>query len=509
MDKSSNNQRIAKNTAFLYLRMLLVLFVSLFTTRVVLNSLGVVDYGINNVVGGFVSMFAFLNTSMSNGIQRFYNYTLGKQKDGKITDVYNTAVQIQLLLAIVLFILLETVGLWYMYNKMVIPEERFVAAMWVFQMSVCSMMFVVLQIPYSAAIIAYERMDYFAYVSIFEVFAKLVIAYSLYIATTDRLILYGCLQLIVAFFTFLFYFAYCKKSFVDIKIKLGFQKTSFFEMLSFSGWNVFGTFAYMVKGQGINILLNLFFGPAVNAARGVSFMINNAIQGFQNNITLAFRPQIVQSYASGNMPRVNYLFFSLSKISFVLLTTLSLPIIVDIDYILHLWLGNEVPEYTKQFTILILVNMIVSSLNTPMAQIVHATGKMRRFQITTSIIVCSILPVAWCFLKMGYDAYFVYWVSLIITVINQIVCSIILKSIYQYSIKEYLASVITPLLLFSIVVPILPYGIKLCMDSSFGRLILIGVMGILSCLTIGFFLVLNKQEKSFVVELVRKNLLKK
>ena len=371
-DTTTSNKRIAKNTLFLYLRMAVVLIVSLFTTRVVLQSLGVVDYGINNVVGGFVSMFAFLNTSMSNGVQRFYNFSIGRKKEYSVRDVYNTSLLIQFLLVLILIVLLETVGLWYLHHKMVIPENRFLAAQWIFQFSILSLGLVVLQIPYSAAIMAYEKMDYFAYLSLFDVMAKLCIAYGIKYLDAEKLILYGALNLIITIVSFCLYFGYAKKHFKELKYDFRIRKELFKPMLSFSSWNIFGTFAYMLKGQGLNMLLNVFFGPVVNSARGISYMIMNAIQGFQSNIVIAFRPQVVQSYAEGNNERVTKLFYSLSKISFILLSIISIPIILEIDYILHLWLGDSIPEYTITFTLLILLNMIFSSLTTPVSQVVHA-----------------------------------------------------------------------------------------------------------------------------------------
>ena len=503
-DNSVSNKRIAKNTLFLYLRMFLVLVVSLFTTRIVLQQLGVVDYGIYNVVGGFVSMFAFLNTSLSNGIQRFYNFTIGKYGYDKLCDVYNTALRIQFILAITIVLLLETIGLWYMYTKMVIPNERFCAAMWVFQFSVMSLVLVVMQIPYSAAIIAYERMDCFAYISIYDVVMKLIIAYSLNITPSDRLIMYGLLVFLVQVGTFLMYYLYSKKHFRQLTLKITYDKSLYKSMLSFSGWNVFGSFAYMIKSQGLNMLLNVFFGPVINAARGVSNMILTAIQGFQSNIVTAFRPQIVQSYAEEDNKRVLMLFYSLSKVSYLMLAVLSIPVILELDYILHLWLGDTIPDYTIPFTVLVLINMVVSSLNTPVSQVVHATGRMKVYQNGTSIVVCAILPLAWVFLKLGFDATSVYWVSLGMTIINQVICNILLKRVFDYNIYDYILKVILPCMFFTVIAPIIPWLLTLIMDDSFGRLIITTALSIVSSIACGYILVLSKSEKYFVNSIIRK-----
>lgn len=500
-----NNKRIAKNTAFLYVRMILVLFVSIYTTRVVLNALGVVDYGINNVVAGFVSMFAFLNTSMANGIQRFYNFTLGKKDEYGIKNVYNTAFQIQAVLALCILLLLETIGLWYMYNEMQIPAERFQTALWVFQFAVASTVLLILQAPYASAIMAYEKMNYYAYVGTIEVIIKLLIAYSLTKSDSDRLFLYGFLHFITSLILFLMYYIYAKTKFRDLKFEFAIHKELFKPMLSFSGWNIFGSFAYMLKGQGLNLLLNSFFGVVVNSARGVSNMIMSALQGFQSNVVIAFRPQIVKSYAAGNYQHVKKLFYSLSKISFLMLTILSAPVILELDYILKIWLGEAIPEYTKSFTLLILLNMIISSLNTPLSQVVHATGKMKTYQLCTSIIVCSIVPVSWVFLKFGCAPNSVYFTSLGITAVNQIVCNIIVKKIFPYSLREYIKNVIIPCVIFIFTTLAIPYLVIKQFDESFIRLVITLIITVFTAILSAYFVVLNKNERNIILNFIKKD----
>lgn len=506
---SQDNKRVAKNTIFLYIRMILVLLVSLYTTRVVLNALGVVDYGIYNVVAGFVSMFAFLNTSMSNGIQRFYNFKLGREGEESLTKVYNMAMLIQGLLSVLVIILLETVGLWYLNTKMVIPIERMSTAHWIYQFSVVSLVLVIMQIPFSAVIMAHERMNYYAYVSIIEVILKLAFALWLPYVKSDKLLVYGCYTLGVGGLNFLLYYIYSKYNFKSVKLQRHFHKDLFKEMLSFSGWNIFGTFAYMLKNQGLNVLLNAFFGPVVNAARGISAMVGTAIQGFQSNIVISFRPQTVQSYAEGNLQRVRSLMYCLSKISYLMLFMLSMPVIIELPYILHLWLGEVIPDYTVSFTMLILINMIVSSLNTPITQVVHATGKMRRYQIGTSLIICSILPIAWLFLKAGGSPVSVYIVSLGVICINQVICMYLLKQIFPYSIRQYMKDAILPCLLVSLVALILPLALHYAIPESFIRLVLVAVVGVGSVIVSSYYLALNASEKEMVVGFVRKILKKK
>lgn len=484
--------------------MFLVLSVSLFTTRVILNSLGVIDFGISNVVGGFVSMLAFLNTSMSNGIQRFYNYHMGLNNQNDLTKVYNTALQIQAIIAVVVIVFMETIGLWYMNTKMIIPADRFNTAIWIFQFSVLSLSVVIMQVPYNASIIAHEKMQFYAYTSIFDILAKLAIAYILLVVGTDKLFAYGLLTFVVTILVFLLNFVYAKSNFKELKFQIKFSRDYFKPMIFFSGWNIFGTFGYLLKGQGLNILLNAFFGPVVNAACGVSNMVVSAVQGFQANIVIAFRPQIVQSYAANDLYRVKNLFYSLSKISFIMLAMLSIPIMIELDYILHLWLGDSVPEYTYSFTFLLLINMIISSLNTPFSQVVHATGKMKNYQIGTSLVVWAILPVSWIFLKFGFAPNSVFVVSLIMTIINQLVCMYLLKKIFVYSKLEYMKHVLIPCSIFSVIVPCITILPTLFMESSFLRLLLVGVLEIIVSCLVSYLLVLNQQERQLVIGYVSK-----
>lgn len=506
-DNYTSNKRIAKNTIFLYIRMFFVLIVSLFTTRIILKGLGVVDYGIYNVVAGFVSMFAFLNTSMSNGIQRFYNFQMGSNDAGGIAKVYNSALEIQALIALVLLILLETFGLWYINNQMIIPEDRMNAAHWIFQFSVLSLVIIVMQVPYSAAIMAHEKMQFYSYVSIVEVVAKLTIAYFLLVIKHDKLVIYGLMTLIVTFIIFIVNFAYARIKFSNLKFKLFWDKSYLKPMLSFSGWNIFGTFAYLLKGQGLNLLLNAFFGPVVNAARGISNMVMNAIQGFQSNIVIAFRPQIVQSYAARDVERVTHLFYSLSKISFIMLALLSVPVMIELKYLLNLWLGETVPEHTYSFTVLTLINMVIGSLNTPVSQVVHATGKMKNYQLATSLVISSILPISWIVLKLGCNPNSVFVVSLIMTIINQYVCMILLKRIFQYEIIDYCKKVIVPCMTFSIIVVCVSYIPIVLMQTSLLRLFLVASLSVTTSCTVAYRLLFTKQEryivKSFVKKIIR------
>lgn len=502
-----NNRRIAKNTAFLYLRLAVVMIVNLYTTRVVLDVLGILDYGVYNVVCGFVSMFGVLNTSMSNGIQRFYNYELGKRGEQGLLNVYNTSITIQTALAIIIIILLETVGLWYLNAKMEIPIDREIAANWIFQFSIISLVFVILQVPYSAAILAYERMDFYAIVSVVDVSLKLLIAIIIPNLKGDSLITYGLLLTIIGILNFILYYAYCKHNFTHLKLNRSFDKHLFKTMFSFSGWNLFGTFAYMIKGQGINVLLNSFFGAIVNAANGIATQVSSAIQLFAINLTLAFKPQLTHSYAQGDYKRVESLMFSMSKISFLLVAIISLPLMIDLEYILGLWLGPNIPDHTIIFTRLVVITMMISVLNTPITQVIHATGKMRKYQLTTSFVICSILPISYIFLRLGFAAKFVFYIGIAITIINQIACAWVLRGVFSYNISTYIRNVIlgccliipAPLLVSNYILHNLPDGIIRFIIIFATSTILMGISAIA---------LLSRTEKSMLLSFVNKILKK-
>lgn len=503
MQIEQNNGKIAKNSVFLYLRLAIVMIVNLYTTRVVLEVLGILDYGVYNVVCGFVSMFGVLNTSMSDGIQRFYNYELGKSGEQGLNNVYNTSVYIQSALAVVLVLLLETIGLWYLNAKMDVPADRIVAANYVFQFSIISLVFVILQVPYRAAILAYERMDFYAVVSVIDVFIKLLVVIIIPYLRGDSLITYGLLLALVGVLNFVFYYGYCKRKFIHIKFCKIFDKHLFKTMFSFSGWNLFGTFAYMVKGQGINILLNAFFGAIVNAANGIATQVLVAIQLFTTNLTLAFKPQITQSYAKGDYIRVESLMFSMSKISFLLVSILFLPIMIDVEYILKLWLGANVPTYTAIFTRLVIITMMISILNTPITQVIHATGKMRKYQLITSLIICSILPISYLGLKLGLAAEFVFYIGIVITIINQIVSVWILSTIFSYNVFMYVRKVV----FFCILIIPIPLFASICILNHFSesiiRFIIIFIASaILMCAN--SIALLSRTEKNMLYQMVNK-----
>lgn len=501
MQGNYNNRRIAKNTMFLYIRMIFVLIISLYTSRVILKVLGVTDFGVYNVVAGFITMFSFLNTSLVSAIQRFYNYEKSIQGEVGVTKVYNTALLIQVSLALLVLFLLETFGLWYLNNVMVIPVDRIVASRWLYHASVLSTIVVILQIPYSAAIVSFEKMDYYAVVGIVDIVLKLAIVLLLPFFPYDKLVVYGILLLVVSIIDFLLYFVYSKKYFKTIYFyKKYIERKMFKSMLSFSGWNFVGTFATLAYSQGLNLLLNFFFGPIVNAARGLASMVMSAIHGFSINITVAFRPQLVESYANRDYNKTHQIMYSESKICYLMLFLLVVPVILEINYILHLWLGEEVPENTEIFTILILIQMLVSSFNPAFTQITHAVGRLKNFQIVTSIIALSVVPISYIVLKLGAEPYSVFVVSIFLTMITLFACMLLVKQIFNYSIRDYSRSVLLPSALISLFSPVLPLLIHILLPQSFLRLTLVTIVSIICTCILSYFLLLDFRERTFAKE---------
>lgn len=503
-DNSSNNKRIAKNTMFLYVRMLFALFVSLYTSRVVLKTLGVNDYGTYNVVAGFVSMFGFINATLSSSMQRFYNYEGTRYGQTGYYNVYCSGLVIHALLALLLFFVLESFGIWYVNKVMIIPAGRLFAANIVFQTSVISLIFVLLQIPYVGAILAVEKMDFYAIINIIDVVLKLVAVIFLPYLPYDKLVVYGILFLFITLFNFAIYFTYSKKIILKFRFKKPSERNLYHSILNFSGWNMIGTFAFLLKGQGLNILLNAFFGTVINAARGIANQVNSAISGFSANIFMAFRPQIVNSLAEGNFTRCNLLLFTESKICFCLFLLLMTPFALEIDYILNLWLGKDVPSYTNVFSLLVCADSLVCSLNTPISQVAYATGKIKKYQINSSVVNLCLLPVCWFCLLLGFDATAVFFITLFFSVINQFVCVVSLKKVFEFSIIAYFKKVIFPCMIATVIIPIIPFMIRCFIPSSFSRLFIIAVATILVFIPYVSFVVLNKIERRQILNFIRK-----
>ncbi|MCZ8372445.1 oligosaccharide flippase family protein [Phocaeicola sp. KGMB11183] len=434
---AENNKRIAKNTMLLYVRMLFIIIIGLYTSRVVLQTLGVNDYGIYNVVGGIVAMLAFLNSAMTAASQRFISFELGTKNFQKLKNVFCTSVTIHLVIAGIIFIIAETVGLWFLNTHMNIAADRMTAANWVYQCSIFTFMITVISVPYNACIVAHEHMKTFAYISIVEVGLKLVIVYLLLILPADKLITYAILILSVSLIIRAIYGIYCKKNFEECTYQFNFDKKLFKEMFAFASWSIIGNLGFSLKDQGSNIILNLFCGTTINAARGVALQVNGIICNFSNNFIMALNPQITKQYAAGNLQESIQLVYTGCRYSFYLLSIISIPVIVNLDYLLHLWLGT-VPPYTTEFLFLALIAALINSMAGPLVTAMQATGKIKNFQIIICIIMMCELPLTYIILKLGYKPYMAMIPSIIVITIGLLARLLLLKQLIKsYSISYF------------------------------------------------------------------------
>lgn len=423
---SVNNRRIAKNTLLLYIRMLLIIIVGLYTSRVVLNTLGVTDYGIYNVVGGIVSMLAFLNSAMVAASQRFISFELGTGNLERLKKVFCTSVSIHIALAVIILLIAESIGLWFVNTHLNIPLERMTAANWVYQCSILTLILTVVSVPYNSCIVAHEHMKAFAYVSIVEAVLKLLIVYILLVGNIDKLILYAILVAGVALIVRIIYGIYCKRHFEECSYHFVFDRKLFKEMFAFAGWSVIGNWGFSFKDQGSNIILNLFFGTVVNAARGVVMQVNGIISNFSSNFTMALNPQITKQYAAGDVESSMKLVYAGCRYSFYLLLLITVPVMINREYLLKLWLGN-VPEYTSQFLMLVLISTLINVMSSTIVTALQATGKIKVFQITICLIMLSELPLAYLILKNGGEPYMAMYPTILVMLVGLFARFILLK----------------------------------------------------------------------------------
>lgn len=438
MSASENNKRIAKNTLILYIRMLLSIAVSLYTSRVVLNTLGVEDYGIYGVVGGVVSMFSFLNASMSGATSRFLTFEMAGRNSLRLKETFSSALIVHIGIALAILIFAETIGLWFLLNKLVIPENRMYAACWVYQLSVFSMIVGVTQVPYNASIIANEKMDVYAYVEIVNVILKLLIVYLLVIGNFDKLILYAVLTLIVSVIIAFIYRIYCIKYFQECTFRWVWRTEILKPMLSFSGWDLYGNMCVTIRQQGINIFQNIFFGAKINAAVGTATTVQGILSGLANNVIMAFRPQIIKKYAEGNILAMEDLMSQTLKYTLALFMIMSIPLYFEVDYVLHLWLG-VVPLYTSNFFRLILIGSIVELINRVIVIAIHATGQIKALSfITGTWYLIFLLPVYIFFIE-GFSPQSAYWMVIMSNIF--VVCTdcvILKRTIKNINLKRIL-----------------------------------------------------------------------
>lgn len=457
---------MAKNAGMLYFRMLLTMAVSLYTSRVILQTLGVEDFGIYNVVAGFVTMLGFLNGAMSSATQRFLAFELGKPDTKDVRGIFSMSLNIHLLIALAVFVLGETVGIWFVRTQLTIPIDRLVAAEWIFHLALLSFMVTIISVPYNALIIAHERMKIFAWVSILDVILKLLVVFMLNLFGIDKLILYGMLSLAVVSMIAMVYQAYCKREFAESRFRLYWDRKLFYIMLSYTGWNLWGNISYVMKTQGINVLLNIFFGPSVNAARAIAIQVSVALNSFVQNLQVAINPQIIKSYASKDMTYMHQLVYYGAKYNFFLLFLLSMPVLINADLILEVWLGS-VPEYTSIFVQLIIVNILVDCISAPLMTSAQASGKIKLYQSVVGGLLLLNVPFSYLVLKMEYEPYAVIYVGITLSICALIARLFIVRILISISIVEYLKEVVGRVFLIVVTVLAINYVMLICiLDNS-------------------------------------------
>lgn len=496
---SSMNKRIAQNTLLLYIRMLFLMVVSLYTSRVVLNTLGIEDFGIYNVVGGIVAMFNVLSGSLSAAISRFITYELGKGNQNNLNKIFSSAVTIQLGLSGIIILLAETLGIWFLNVKMNIPETRMEAANWVFQFSILTFVISLISVPYNASIIAHEKMSAFAYISILEAIGKLSIAYLIVISPIDKLIFYAILMCGVALIIRFTYRNYCKRHFSECTYHFVWDRQLLKQMFGFAGWNFIGASSAVLRDQGGNIVINLFCGPTVNAARGIAFQVNNAVNQFVVNFMTALNPQITKSYASGDKKYMMTLIFQGARLSFYMLFLLSLPILLNTHYILEAWL-KTIPEHVVLFVQLVLTFALSESISQPLITAMLATGKIRNYQIIVGGLQMMNLPISYLFLRLGFFPESVIIVAICISQCCLVARLILLRGMIGISIRNYLQKVYLNIITVSIAAFILPFISTQYMEKSFFSFIVISLIAVICTIISIYFIGCNHQERLFILQ---------
>lgn len=502
-ETSENNKRILKNTGMLYIRMFLTMAVALYTSRVVLQVLGVEDFGIYNVIGGIIGMLAFFNGSMATATQRFLNFEMGKGNEANLEKVFSVSLISYAGIALLSVIVAETIGLWFVYHKLVISPERLTAALWAYQ--ACIIVFVInlFSVPYYATIIAHERMTAFAYIGILEVSAKLLIAYSIVRIPYDHLITYSFLMCLVPLIIQIVYMVYCHKHFKECKLKWIWDTALFKKLISFSGWMLAGTSSDLLVSQGVNILINLYFGPLLNAARAVSMQVRAAVSNFYWNFMVAARPQIVKSYAQGNYEYMYKLVYSTTKLSFLMLFLITIPIWFNTQFILNLWL-KEPPEHSALFVQLVLMELLITCTISPLASLSQASGRVRNYQLIISVLSIMIFGLTWLFYKFGFPVYTTFIISIAVNLIGVFLRVVELHYSQQFPVRAYMQRVACPIIIYFILVmgAIFLLRLEISAEDNIINVIFHSILYILIAAVLSWRILLNQSERHVIINAV-------
>lgn len=504
-DMDDKSKRVLKNTVFLYLRMLLILGVSLYTSRVILQVLGVTDFGIYNVVGGLTIAFVFFSSSLTNVTQRYLNFYLGEGDACKTQNIFNMSLLIYAIISVFVLVCIEIGGLWLLENKLVIPSDRMIPAHWVLHTTTLSLVINLVSAPYNSVLIARENMKLYAYVGIYEAVGKLIIVYALTLLPFDNLISYAVLFLLLTSFSRIYPILYCTKKYDECRIKYYWDKSLFKDMFGFTGWNTFGCLVYMINHEGMDVILNMFFGPAVNAAKGVANQVNNAINNFAVNFFTAVRPQIVKSYASKDYEFFEKLLYSSSKYSYMLLWLFCLPIFFRIDYVMDIWLVTP-PEYASQFAIWILIYSLIFTLTDAFWCAIQAVGKISKFCFYGGIAQLLSLPLSIACLLCGLSPISVFICLALGRLLYSIVVLAVSKQYFVFSIRKYIIVTIYPLIITSLLSLVVTYGLNILLPNNFNGLILFFIAAMTSYLIIVLFIGIDKKERKEVIAYINKKI---
>lgn len=504
LDSSNNNKRIAKNTLLLYVRMLFLMVVSLFTSRVILNTLGVEDFGIYNVVGGIVAMFTILSGSLTSAISRFLTFELGKGDKEKLKTIFSTSVNIQLGLSAIIVLIGEVVGIWFLNNQMNIPAERMLAANYILQCSLGIFVLNLLSVPYNASIIAHEKMGAYAYISILDIILKLAVAYAIMLSPIDRLISYGVLLLTESLLIRLIYGLYSKRNFEECTYRLIYDKAVLRKMVSFAGWNFLGVTAGTLNTQGVNILMNVYFGVTVNAARGIAVQAGAAISQFVQSFTTAVNPQITKSYAAGDMTYMHTLVCQSSKFSAYLFLLMAIPLSVETPEIFKIWLKNP-PEYAVLFFRLSLLGTLMDAVfaNSLMTAI-FATGDIKKYQVYVTICGGMVFPLTWLAYLMGASPDSSYIIYFIVYCVVLYVRLYVIQQKVHLQIKDYASRVLVKFIPVAVLSYLVPISIAYLMPASFVRILITAIVSVVITCALIYSIGLTIGERNMVMSKVKK-----
>lgn len=505
---SESNKRLAKNTVILYLRMFLIMAIGLYTSRVVLRVLGVEDFGVYNAVGGFVAMFSLLSGTLTNAINRFLAFELGRGDRAKLVRVFSTSLNVMMMLSGVIIILGACIGLWFVSTQMSIPEGRGNAALWVLGCSLLTFAINLISVPYNAAIVAHERMSAFAYISLAEAALKLLIVYALTVSPVDKLKTYAVLMLAVAALTRLLYGIYCKRHFEECTYHLIYDGSLLREMTSFAGWNFVASSAGLINNSGVNLLMNIFFGVTVNAARGIAVQVSSSVTTFVSNFMMALNPQITKTYAQGDLTSMHALVCRGAKFGFFLTLFIVIPLCLETRYVLHLWLGI-VPNYTVPFVSIALIATSVNVLSNTLITAVHATGNIKRFMIVTGAVEFMCFPLTYVAFKMGSSPTMAYYIYTVVYLVLMVLRLLLVKGLIGMKGRRFFKDVYFRVGMVSVMAVIVPTATWMSMDEGFVRLLTVCIVSTVSTSLCVWFAGLDREERSMVMGFIKRKISRK